>query len=34
MNKSVKTLVCVKVVSDLMLATYILTQNNRYPASM
>ena len=33
MNKSVKPLVCVLVVSDLMLATWILTQNNRYPYS-
>jgi len=34
MNKSVKPIVCVLVVSDLMLATGILTQNNRYPLSM
>jgi len=34
MNTSVKTLVCVLVVSDQMLATWIITQNNRYPASM
>jgi len=34
MNKSDKPLVCVLVVSDLMLATWILTQNNRYPVSM
>jgi len=31
MNKSVKTLVCVLVVSDLMIATGIPTQINRYP---
>jgi len=34
MNKSVKPLVCVLVMSDLMLATWIRTQNNRYPVSM
>ena len=34
MNKSVKPLVCVIVMSDLMLATGILIQNNRYPVSM
>ena len=34
MDKSVKPLVCVLVVSDLLLATWILTQNNRYPVSM
>jgi len=34
MNKSVKPLVCVLVVSDLMLATCILTQTNRHPVSM
>ena len=34
MNKSVKTLVCVLVVSGLILATGILTQNNRYLVSI
>jgi len=34
MNKSVKQLVCILVVSELMLATGILTQTNRYPVSM
>ena len=34
MNKSVKPIVCVLVVSNLMLATGILTQSNRYPVSM
>jgi len=34
MNKSVKPTVCVLVVSDLMLATGILTKNNRYPVSI
>ena len=34
MNKSVKQIVCVLVVSDLMLATGILTKNNRYPLSI
>jgi len=29
MNKSVKSIICVLVVSDLMLATCILTQNNK-----
>ena len=32
--KSVKTLVCVLVVSDVLLATGILTQTNRYPVSI
>ena len=32
--KSVKTLVCVLVVSDVLLATGILTQTKRYPVSM
>ena len=34
MNKTVKPLVSVLFVSDLMLATWILTQHNRYPASL
>ena len=34
MNKSVKPIVCVLVVSDLMLATGILTKTNRYPLSI
>ena len=34
MNKTVKPLVSALVVSDLMLATGILTQHNRYPASL
>ena len=34
MNKSIKPLVCVLVVSDLMFATRKLTQNYRYPASL
>ena len=34
MNKSVKPIVCVLVVSDLMLATGILTKTNRYPFSI
>jgi len=34
MNKSVKPSVCVYVVSNLMLATGILTQNKRYAVSM
>ena len=34
MNKSVKPSVCVLVVSNLMLATGILTQNKRYAVSM
>ena len=34
MNKTVKPLVSVLFVSDLMLTTGILTQHNRYPASL
>ena len=34
MNKPIKPLVWVLVVSDLILATWMLTQNNRYPVSM
>jgi len=33
-NKSVKPLVCILVVSDLVLAIGILTQYNRYSMSM